>query len=76
MGEPHLLHCPKCKQNGEINTSLGSITSEGYLIIMQKHARQTMIMADAYSVICTCGYYIRIESGKIKSELLSTLPNG
>ncbi len=73
---PHLLHCPRCKQDNDSYVNLGSITSEGYLILMRKHQRQTMIMADSYSVICDCGYYIRVEYGKIKNELLSTMPNG
>ena len=67
---PAIMHCPNCK-NRRDNVNLGSITSEGYIIIKQKFNRHMMIMADAYSLICDCGYFIRVSEGKIVADMNS-----
>lgn len=73
---PAIMHCPNC-ENRRDNVNLGSITSEGYVIIKQKFNRHVMIMAEEYSIICDCGYYIRVNDGKIvASALPETFING
>lgn len=66
---PSIIACPQCK-NRKDYVNLGSVTSEGYVILQRKYGRHTMIMAEQYSVICDCGYFIRIENGKITSTAL------
>lgn len=73
MNDPVLLHCPKCK-NRQDNVSLGSVTTDGYLIFKRKYGRYTMVMASEYSVICDCGFAIRIHEGKVSSGALTGLP--
>lgn len=65
---PQLLHCPHCKERRD-NEALGSITSEGYFIAKRKYGRATMVMAESYSVICDCGFYFKVECGKIEMSL-------
>lgn len=59
-----LLQCPNCK-NKKDYVNLGSVSSEGYIILKRQYGRFTTIMASEYSVICDCGYYIRVENGRI-----------
>lgn len=65
--QPAILHCPKCKERKD-NINLGSITSEGYLIVKRQFGRMTMVMSKEYSVICDCGYFIRIHDGRITAD--------
>jgi hypothetical protein len=74
--QPFLVHCPNCK-NRRDDVTLGSVTSQGYVIIKRKFNRQMMIMAESYSIICDCGYFIRITDGKVTASALSgTFING
>lgn len=67
--QPYLLYCPQCLSK-EQGVSLGSITSQGFVILKRKFAHETMIMADSFTLVCDCGYYIRIEYGKIIRDSL------
>lgn len=61
---PAILHCPNC-ENRKDNVNLGSVSTDGYLILKRQFGRFTMVMAQEYSIICDCGYFIRIKNGKI-----------
>lgn len=71
---PHILHCPQCKERKDY-VNLGSISSEGYLILKRKQNRYTMIMAQEYSIICDCGYFIRVHEGRIVADATSVTPS-
>lgn len=71
---PHILHCPKCKETQQRSSYLGSISSEGYLIIKRKQ-NYMMIMAQEYSIICDCGYFIRVHEGRIVADATSVTPS-
>lgn len=70
--EPYLLYCPECF-NRKDKISLGSITSQGYVILKRKYGRETLIIADEYSLVCDCGYYVRIEKGKMIRDSLHNI---
>lgn len=73
---PALIHCPNC-QNRRDNVNMGSVSSDGFVIIKLKFGRHVMVMATEYSIICDCGYFIRINSGKVvASALPGTYING
>lgn len=74
---PKLIICPNCKAKQDKGTlgskrmdaiALGSVTSEGYVIIKRTDKQMTMIMAESYSLICSCGFYIRVNSGTLQSS--------
>lgn len=66
---PALIHCPFCKERRD-SVNLGSVTTEGYVIVKQKFGRHMMVMAQEYSLICDCGYYIHITDGKVTASAL------
>lgn len=64
-----IIKCPNCTAtNRKDNVNLGSISSDGYVILKRQFGRYTMVMAEEYSIICDCGYFIRIEHGKITAS--------
>lgn len=76
---PSLIYCPNCRlsqENGNLGSNkrdaitMGSVTSEGYVIIKRTLGKMTMIMATTYSLICDCGYFIRVSNGKITHDAL------
>ena len=72
MELPAIIKCPRCKDRPD-SVNMGSISSEGYLIVKGKYNRYTMVMASEYSIICDCGYFIRIHEGKIVADATSIL---
>lgn len=62
-----IVKCPNCA-NRKDNVNLGSVTSDGYVILKRQYGRMTMIMAEEYSLICDCGYFVRIEHGKVTAS--------
>lgn len=74
---PYLLKCPNCERTFDHqvrrdHTTLGSITSEGYIIIKQKFGRAVMVKAEEYSVICQCGYFVSLSHGRVTSDALTS----
>jgi len=71
-----LIKCPNC-ENRKDNVTMGSITSDGYVILQRKFGRHTLVMAEEYSLICDCGYFIRIEHGKVTAAApTASMANG
>jgi len=69
MNNQSLIYCQRCSQDKRNEGCLGSVSADGYLIMKRnKGNHYTMVMADSYSVICDCGYFIRIFEGKIVAE--------
>jgi len=59
-----IIKCPNCI-NRKDNVNLGSVSTDGYIILKRQFGRFTMVMAEEYSIICDCGYYLRIKEGKV-----------
>lgn len=71
---PQLIVCPNCAKN-KARSMLGSITSEGFFIVrLRTHNDQLMIRSESYSVMCDCGYQIKVEYGKITSNNFASDP--
>ncbi len=68
MNSPQMLKCEKCSKLMHANIYLGSLTSQGDLI-MKQHKSFTCIQTENLVLIHDCGFTIRIESGIIKTEL-------
>jgi len=84
--EPQLVICPNCTKN-KPNAFLGSLNVDGYFIVRRGHFRenrnatykasnQIMIAAEDYSIVCECGYYIHVKSGRIVTDAYKSMING
>ncbi len=64
-----IISCPNCDATSrKDHVNLGSITTDGYVILKRQFGRFTMIMSDEYSIICDCGYYIHVKNGKVTAS--------
>lgn len=75
MINPQLLKCDQCSRIMQTNIYLGSLTSQGD-IIMKQHKSLTCIQATEFTLIHDCGFTIKITSGIVQPELSPQITHG
>lgn len=68
---PKLVHCPHCKLHNGVSMTLGSITTDGNFIIRKQYGKEVMIASSSYTIVCDCGFLIRIDDGRISERAAS-----
>lgn len=80
MNNPQLLKCEQCSTEAK-TIYLGSLSSQGDLIFRNSHAKHQVaeyscIMSDSFTLVHSCGFTIKVESGRIIQECVSPTLNG
>lgn len=80
MNNPRLIKCEQCSTEDNL-VYLGSLSSQGNLILRSKHAGHkntsfTQIISESFTLQHECGFTIKVESGMIITEQASPILNG
>lgn len=58
----NLIECPVCKEVGK-KQILGRLLETGELMVLRFHHGTTIIKSLEYSVVCGCGYALKVSNG-------------